>query len=48
MTAKPNISPERMAELRSESQKLRPLLLEAEMPAARDQWRQWAHNLQFR
>ena len=44
MTAKPNISSERMAELRSESQRLRPLLA-AEMPAVREEWKRWAHSV---
>jgi len=44
MPTKPNISPERLAQLRDESQQLRPLLA-AEMPAVREEWRQWVQSL---
>jgi hypothetical protein len=44
MQTQPNISPERLAELRAESQQLRPLLA-AEMPAVREEWRQWVDSL---
>lgn len=40
MKTKPNISPDRLAQLRAESQQLRPLLA-AEMPGVRDEWKQW-------
>lgn len=35
MQTKPNMSPERLAQLRAENQQLRPMLA-AEMPAVRD------------
>lgn len=41
---KPNLSPDRLAQLRAESQKLRPQL-EAEMPAIREEWKQWTNSL---
>jgi hypothetical protein len=44
MKTKPNISPERLAQLRDDSQQLRPLLT-AEMPAVRDEWKQWVNSL---
>jgi hypothetical protein len=44
MKAKPNVSPEQLAHLRAEDEKLRPLL-ESEMPAVRDQWRQYVRSL---
>ena len=44
MQTKPNISPERLAQLRAESQQLRPMLA-AEMPAVRDEWKQWVNSL---
>ncbi|MBI5757070.1 MAG: hypothetical protein HZA46_00975 [Planctomycetales bacterium] len=44
MQTQPNISPERLAEPRAESQQLRPLLA-AEMPAVREEWRQWVTSL---
>ena len=44
MKTRPKISPERMAELRDESQQLRPQLA-AEMPAVREEWRQWGDCL---
>jgi hypothetical protein len=42
--AKPNISSERLSQMRAESQQLRPLLT-AEMPAVRDEWREWTSQL---
>jgi phage host-nuclease inhibitor protein Gam len=44
MQSKPNISPERLARLQAESQRLRPLLA-AEMPAIREEWSQWVESL---
>lgn len=44
MNAKPNISPEHLARLRAESQKLRPGL-EADAPAVRHEWKQWVETL---
>jgi hypothetical protein len=44
MQTKSNVSPERLAQLRAESQQLRPALA-AEMPAVRDEWKQWVNNL---
>ena len=44
MQTKPNISPERLAQLRAESQQLRPMLA-AEMPAVRDESMQWVNSL---
>jgi len=44
MRTKPNISPERLAQLRAESQQLRPALA-AEMPAVREEWKQWLNSL---
>ena len=44
MKTKPNISPERLAKLRAESQQLRPTLA-AEMPAVRDEWKQWVNSI---
>ena len=44
MKAKPNISAEQLARLRAEDEQLRPLL-EAEMPAAREEWRQYVKTL---
>jgi hypothetical protein len=44
MQSKPNISPERLAQLRADSQQLRPLLA-GEMPAVREEWKQWASSL---
>ena len=44
MTAKPNLSSARHAELRAKSEQLRPAL-EAEMPAVREEWKQWAKSL---
>ena len=42
--ARPNISPEHLARLRSESQELRPLLT-AEMAAVREERKQWVDSL---
>lgn len=44
MKTKPNISSERLSQLRNESEQLRPLL-SAEMPAVREEWKQWVHSL---
>ena len=44
MMAQPNLSPERLAQLQAESQQLR-LQLVAEMPAVRDEWKQWTNSL---
>ena len=44
MNAKPNVSPEQLARLRAEDDRLRPLL-EAEMPAVREEWRQYVRSL---
>lgn len=44
MTTKPNISPERLAQMRSESQRLRPLLA-ADIPGVRAEWKQWASSV---
>jgi len=44
MTNKPKVSSERKAQLRSKSQQLRPQLT-ADMPAVRDEWKQWANSL---
>jgi hypothetical protein len=44
MNDKPNISPDHMAQLRAKSQQLKPLLA-AEMPAVRDEWKQWVNSL---
>ena len=44
MKAKPNVSPEQLAPLRAEDEQLRPLL-ESEMPAVRDQWRQYVRSV---
>jgi hypothetical protein len=44
MTAKPNVPPEQLAKLRSEDESLRPLL-EAEMPAVREQWSEYVQSL---
>jgi hypothetical protein len=43
-TPKPNLSPDRLAQLRAESQKLRPRLA-AEMPAIREEWKHWTNSL---
>jgi len=44
MKAKPNVSSEQLARLRAEDEQLRPLL-EAEMPAVREEWRQYVRSL---
>jgi len=44
METKPNISTERLAQLRAESQQLQPQLV-AEIPAVRDEWKQWVNSL---
>ena len=44
MNAKPNVSPEQLARLRAEDEHLRPLL-EAEIPAVREEWRQYVRGL---
>ena len=44
MNAKPNVSPEQLARLRTEDEQLRPLL-KAEMPAVREEWRQYVRSL---
>ena len=44
MKTKPNVSPEQLARLREEDARLRPLL-EAEMPAVREEWRQYVRSL---
>ena len=44
MNVKPNVSPEQLARLRAEDDQLRPLL-EAEMPAVREEWRQYVRSL---
>ena len=44
MKNQPNLSPERVAQLRTESQQLQPMLA-AEMPAAREEWKQWVNSL---
>ena len=44
MNAKPNVSPEQLARLRAEDERLRPLL-KSEMPAVREEWRQYVRSL---
>ena len=44
MINKPKVSSERLAQLRSKSQQLRPQLT-ADIPAVRDEWKQWAKSL---
>ena len=44
MMTKPNLSSARLAQLRAEGQQLRPQL-EAEMPAVREEWKQWTNSL---
>ncbi|MDB5391507.1 MAG: hypothetical protein JWM11_7153 [Planctomycetaceae bacterium] len=41
---KPNISSEHLARLRLENQQLKPLLA-TEMPAVREEWKQWMDSL---
>ena len=44
MKVKPNVSLEQLARLRAEDDQLRPLL-EAEMPAVREEWREYVRSL---
>ena len=44
MQTKLNVSRERLAQLRAESQQLRSDLA-AEMPTVRDEWKQWVNSL---
>ena len=44
MKTQPNVSPEQLARLRAEDEQLRPLL-ESEMPAMREEWRQYVKSL---
>ena len=44
MKAQPNVSPEHLARLRAGDEQLRPLL-ESEMPAVREEWRQYVKSL---
>lgn len=44
MNSQPNISPERLSQLRAESEQLRPGLA-AEIPAVREEWKQWVNKL---
>ena len=44
MKVKPNVSPEQLARLRAEDEQLRPSL-EAEMPAVREEWREYVRSL---
>jgi hypothetical protein len=44
MNKKPNISAERLAQLRAESGQLRPALA-ADAPAVREEWKQWVNSL---
>lgn len=44
MSTKPNVSPERLAQLRAEDEQLRPALA-AEMPAVRAEWKLWTNRL---
>ena len=44
MSTRPNVSPEQLAHLRAEDERVRPLL-EAEMPAVREEWRQYVKSL---
>ena len=44
MKAKPNVSPEQLARLRAEDELLRPML-KSEMPAVREEWRQYVRSL---
>ena len=44
MKTKPNVSPEQLARLRAEDAQLRPLL-ESEMPAVHEEWRQSVRSL---
>ena len=44
MKTKPNISPEHLAQRRTKSEQLRPLFA-AEVPAVREEWKQWVASL---
>ena len=44
MNSPPNVAPEQLARLRAEDEQLRPLL-ESEMPAVREDWRQYVKSL---
>ena len=44
MKSQPNLAPEQLARLRTEDEQLRPLL-ESEMPAVREDWRQYVKSL---
>ncbi len=44
MKAQPNVSPEQLARLRAEDEQLWPLL-DSEMPAVREEWRQYVKSL---
>ena len=44
MKAQPNVSPEQLARLRADDEQLRPLL-ESEMSAVREEWRQYVKGL---
>ena len=44
MQSQPNVAPEQLARLRAEDEQLRPLL-ESEMPAVREDWRQYVKSL---
>ena len=44
MKAQPNVAPEQLARLRAEDEQLRPLL-ESEMPAVHEEWRQYVKSL---
>jgi hypothetical protein len=44
MPAQPNVTPAQLARLRAEDEQLRPQL-EAEMPAVREEWKQYVRSL---
>jgi hypothetical protein len=44
MKARPNVTPEQLARLRAEDEQLRPLLA-TEMPAVREEWREYVRSL---
>ena len=44
MKSQPNVAPEQLARLRAGDKQLRPLL-ESEMPAVREDWRQYVKSL---
>jgi hypothetical protein len=44
MPARPNVTPAQLARLRAEDEQLRPQL-EAEMPAVREEWKQYVRSL---